>query len=59
MSHHYKVLRESGLTRTRLAGTQRFMSLRKKELEERFPGLLDSVLNALDKERRPEIGRTP
>jgi hypothetical protein len=35
------------------------MSLRKKELEERFPGLLDSVLNALDKERRPEIGRTP
>ncbi|MFD3271203.1 ArsR/SmtB family transcription factor [Paenibacillus dendritiformis] len=49
MSHHFKVLRESGVTRTRISGTQRFMSLRKEELEDRFPGLLQSVLSAYGK----------
>lgn len=44
LSHHLKVLREAGLTQTRPAGTQRLISLRREELEERFPELLDSVL---------------
>jgi DNA-binding transcriptional ArsR family regulator len=46
MSHHFKVLREAGVTQTRANGTQRLISLRRNELEEHFPGLLDSVLQA-------------
>jgi DNA-binding transcriptional ArsR family regulator len=46
LSHHLKVLREAGLTWTRADGTQRLVSLRRDELERRFPGLLDSVLGA-------------
>jgi DNA-binding transcriptional ArsR family regulator len=45
-SHHFKVLREAGLTRTRAAGTHRHVSLRRADLDERFPGLLDAVLHA-------------
>jgi DNA-binding transcriptional ArsR family regulator len=45
-SHHFKVLREAGLTRTRVEGTHRHVSLRRDDLEARFPGLLDAVLQA-------------
>jgi DNA-binding transcriptional ArsR family regulator len=45
-SHHFKVLREAGLTRTRLEGTSKYVRLRIDELERRFPGLLDSVTSA-------------
>jgi DNA-binding transcriptional ArsR family regulator len=45
-SHHLKVLREAGLTRTRVVGTTRYVSLRHDDLAARFPGLLDSVLAA-------------
>ena len=40
LSHHYKVLREAGVTRTRVHGRTRSIELRRDELEERFPGLL-------------------
>ena len=46
MSHHFKVLREAGLTHTRASGTQRLISLRDDEVEVRFPGLLHSILHA-------------
>lgn len=46
LSHHFKVLREAGLTHTRVNGTHRYVSLRRDELEDRFPGLLRSVLEA-------------
>ena len=42
-SHHFKVLREAGLTYTRLEGTARFVTLRRDELDATFPGLLDAV----------------
>jgi DNA-binding transcriptional ArsR family regulator len=42
-SHHFKVLRAAGVTDTRIEGTARFVSLRRDELEARFPGLLDAV----------------
>jgi DNA-binding transcriptional ArsR family regulator len=45
-SHHLKVLRKAGLTKTRVIGTQRLVSLRRDELDERFPGLLDAVISA-------------
>jgi DNA-binding transcriptional ArsR family regulator len=45
-SHHFRVLREAGLTRTRLDGTRRYVSLRADDVDARFPGLLDAVLGA-------------
>lgn len=44
LSHHLKVLRDAGVTRTRARGTQRMVSLRIEDLETRFPGLLACVL---------------
>src|SRR5579884_2460368 len=46
LSHHFKVLREAGVTFTRANGTHRLVSLRSEELERRFPGLLESILTA-------------
>ncbi|MDQ2789851.1 MAG: transcriptional regulator [Pseudonocardiales bacterium] len=40
-SYHVRLLREAGVTRTRAEGTQRLISLRRDDLGERFPGLLD------------------
>ncbi|WP_082247168.1 ArsR/SmtB family transcription factor [Bacillus haynesii] len=45
LSHHFKVLRESGVIHTRIEGTQRFISLRQEDLNSRFPGLLQIVLH--------------
>jgi DNA-binding transcriptional ArsR family regulator len=44
LSHHLKVLRDAGLTQTRAEGVHRFVSLRREDVEHRFPGLLDCVL---------------
>ena len=44
-SHHLKTLREAGLVRNEPAGRRRIVSLRRAELDARFPGLLDSVLD--------------
>lgn len=49
-SHHFKVLREAGITHTRAEGTHRHISLRRGELDARFPGLLDAVLHAAARE---------
>jgi DNA-binding transcriptional ArsR family regulator len=43
-THHFKVLREAGIIRQRHAGTARLNTLRREELDARFPGLLDAVL---------------
>jgi DNA-binding transcriptional ArsR family regulator len=45
-THHFRVLREAGVMSQRLEGTTRLNSLRRVDLEARFPGLLDSVLRA-------------
>jgi DNA-binding transcriptional ArsR family regulator len=45
-SHHFKVLRESGVIRQRVEGRERLSELRLDDLEQRFPGLLGSVLGA-------------
>jgi DNA-binding transcriptional ArsR family regulator len=50
-SHHFKVLREAGLTRTRIEGTSRYVRLRRDELNRHFPGLLESIL-----QRAPATG---
>jgi DNA-binding transcriptional ArsR family regulator len=45
-THHFRVLREAGVIRQRLEGTTRLNSLRREDLDQRFPGLLESVLRA-------------
>ena len=45
-SHHYRVLREAGITRGWDVGTQRLNELRRDDLEVRFPGLLEIVVRA-------------
>lgn len=45
-THHFRVLRESGVVRQYYRGTTKLNSLRRQELEALFPGLLDSVLTA-------------
>jgi DNA-binding transcriptional ArsR family regulator len=45
-SHHLKTLHLAGITSERQQGVCKFLSLRRDELDERFPGLLASVLDA-------------
>src|SRR3954464_4937886 len=45
LSHHLRVLREAGLTLTEPSGTQRVVSLRRGDVDSRFPGLLEAVLS--------------
>jgi DNA-binding transcriptional ArsR family regulator len=45
-SHHLKILANAGLIAGREEGTCKYVRLRREELEQRFPGLLESVLQA-------------
>jgi DNA-binding transcriptional ArsR family regulator len=45
-THHFRVLRESGVIEQKPQGTARINHLRREDLEARFPGLLDSVLGS-------------
>jgi DNA-binding transcriptional ArsR family regulator len=45
-SYHMRLLREAGLTRALAAGTQRLISLRRDDLESRFPGLVEVLTRA-------------
>ena len=45
-THHFRVLREAGLIHQRLEGKTRLNTLRREDLDARFPGLLDAVLQA-------------
>ena len=47
-SHHLKTLHRSGITAERQQGVCKYIRLRRDELDERFPGLIDSVLGAPD-----------
>jgi len=45
-SHHLRILREAGIITKRIQGTKGYMSVRKADLDRRFPGLIDAVLSA-------------
>src|SRR5882757_5331860 len=43
-THHFRVLREAGLVEQWKEGTSKMSRLRREDIDARFPGLLDSVL---------------
>ena len=45
-THHFRVLREAGVLSQEQLGTSKLTSLRREDLDARFPGLLDAVLDA-------------
>src|SRR6478752_20641 len=45
-SHHLKTLHNAGITSERAQGVCKYIQLRRDELDERFPGLMESVLSA-------------
>jgi DNA-binding transcriptional ArsR family regulator len=49
LSHHFKILRAAGLVETLIEGTEHMNALRVAEIEQKFPGVLQSVLTALNK----------
>ena len=57
LTHHLRVLRDAGLTITRSEGVQRLVSLRRDDVEARFPGLLECVLDAV--QARIAFGASP
>lgn len=50
LSHHLRVLRAAGVVRGREEGTRCFVELRRDDLAARFPGLLDAVLAAAERD---------
>ncbi|MFE0916363.1 ArsR/SmtB family transcription factor [Streptomyces nigra] len=45
-THHFRVLRESGVIRQIYRGTAKMNGLRDDDLDDLFPGLLDALLDA-------------
>src|SRR5580765_3107285 len=57
LSYHLAKLREAGVTRAEVVGTNRMITLRRTDLDARFPGLLDSVIAAADEDKAlPMVG---
>jgi len=44
MSHHLRIMREAGLVHVTVCGARRVVTLRRDELDDAFPGLLDAIL---------------
>ena len=44
LAFHFKALRETGITNTIVNGRTHEIQLRRVELDERFPGLIDALL---------------
>lgn len=51
LSHHFRVLREAGVIRQREDGNRRWTSLRRDDLQSRFPGLLDQIVGHYERAR--------
>lgn len=56
LSHHFRVLRDAGITHTRRSGRFNYLSLRRADLDQRFPGLLDAVLDNIGDELANDTG---
>ncbi|WP_327687703.1 ArsR/SmtB family transcription factor [Streptomyces tubercidicus] len=47
-THHFRVLREHGVIQQLYRGTAKMNALRRADLQELFPGLVDAVLRGAD-----------
>ncbi|WP_114195619.1 ArsR/SmtB family transcription factor [Edaphovirga cremea] len=47
LTHHWRVLRHSGVIWQRPYGRENLLSLRREDLDSRFPRLLDALLSAV------------
>jgi DNA-binding transcriptional ArsR family regulator len=52
-THHFRVLRESGVIRQVYRGTAKMNGLRRDELDELFPGLMAALLDAAARQAAP------
>ena len=57
LSHHFRVLRASGVITTRKEGTALLNRLRREDLEECFPGVLESILASSKRSSRRQVLR--
>jgi len=48
LTHHWRVLRDSGIIWQKPSGRENLLSLRKDDLDARFPGLLSFFLTAVE-----------
>jgi DNA-binding transcriptional ArsR family regulator len=46
MTHHWRVLRDSGVIWQRPSGRENLLSLRREDLDARYPGLLSAILHS-------------
>ena len=44
LAHHFKTLREAGVTRTIVDGRSHWIELRRAELDAKFPGLIEALV---------------
>lgn len=49
-THHFKVLRRAGIIRQHYEGTLKLNALRRGDLDRAFPGLLDAIVDAANRE---------
>ena len=50
LAYHFARLREAGLVQVRQVGTARYVKLRRKDLDARFPGLMDAVIKSASRD---------
>jgi len=58
-SHHLRILREAGILTKRIAGTKGYTKLRKDDLNRRFPGLMDAIIDADKNQDRQDQASHP
>lgn len=53
LAYHFGRLREAGLIATRVQGTARYVTLRRDDVDARFPGLLGSIITSAMADMEP------
>jgi DNA-binding transcriptional ArsR family regulator len=55
LTHHFRVLREAGVIHQREEGNRRWTTLRRDDLEVRFPGVLNQIMSAYQDQGRHRV----
>ena len=51
LTHHWRVLRDAGVIWQQPSGRENLLTLRREDLEVRFPGLLDTILTSANRQQ--------